>query len=237
MNNRIIPRIPEKIPRHSFIEILFDNALSLEIDAFLSINAVIIADNFVSNLNQFCYKSYKQKTNMQLITTYSDLLEKPMGRYYSFELALVCLSIASNLWDDNRYPINFVASDAKNGIVYKLQWEICMSHNFSFPSDNFLSIIYKFSTNPSQFHHKTLSKKILFLCKHICLDLSMLHSNPLSIIISLLLLRKFRFKLVSDTNYKFYLLTELIDSLSYEFDFSPSLFLQHFTSPTPTPTP
>jgi len=188
MYKRDIPHIPDVISRTKFVDEIFQLGLMLGNGYDTLINAVMIGDKFVSFIGERSpYKCYKENNRDKLTEEQIKIINELVPQEYSKELAHVSLVISSNYIDDWGYSIEDAANELTNGYVYKMQWEICMIHNFHFSNNNFLTNLF---TLIDYNDTNNISDMFWDLTKNICMDISLLYASHSIIIIAFIILIK-----------------------------------------------
>src|SRR5205085_5915401 len=197
---------PIEIDREEYVNIVFDLGL-LHCHGYDSIIAAVeIGDKFVI--------SPKNDTN--------DII----ARHYSSELAHITTVLASKANEDEGYIFTKKAvNDTNNGLVYKMEWEICRSIGFHIKIDNFITFIGKtlhLTGTPI-----VLSSVFWDLSKDICMNRELLSMDPFTILTGCLLLNKMR-KLRAIKSNKQRVFFEIMSQMAHEYELDLNDVLQAY---------
>jgi hypothetical protein len=221
---RDIPHLPKIISRREFVEIIFDLGLKWEYGCDTLIMAVQIGDRFVSCENiRKPYTRYKKKYRKKLTSEQLELLTDLVPQVYSKELAYVVFVISSNYNEDWGYCMEDVANELSNGYVYKMQWEVCMVHNFYISRENFFTHLFSLI----DYDKYNISGMFWDLTRHVCMNKSLLYSNP-SVIISAIIILARNDRLRAKKDHRERIFQNIIMRSSQEYEIPLDEFLQAY---------
>lgn len=208
---RDVPKLPDYLSRKDFIKVLYyicTNSIEKFLDVFEKhnndyfnqcnidamnidgrefcfytfINAIKIADEFIDDTETPVYQ-YSKYNNIY------KFLDDPCKKIYSFELAFVCLSLSSCVFEDNPYNISDAIEFFQNSYLYKLHWEICIINKFHIKNHKFIEFLgtwfYNYIKNINyalDFNQKILMRE----CKFIAINKCLFHSHPIIILCSII---------------------------------------------------
>lgn len=221
---RDIPHLPKAILRKEFVKCVFDIGYLQDFSPCTLITAVKIGDNFVSFTGpRFSYKSCKLSKRREMSSDEINILEDLVPQVYSIELAHVALSISSLFNEDETYSIDEAGDELNNSYVFKMQWELCMLTNFTVKNENFLTLICHLIPE-TEF---LLSDKFFDLSYTVCLDLTLLNSNPINILLSIIALSKLN-KLSAQKMYRERIFKTLFYKISEDHEIPVDLIVSNY---------
>lgn len=214
MYRREIPHLPNVTSRKEFVELVFDLGLRLEYGYDTLITAVEIGDRFISHEgHRIPYTSYKKDQQNKLTSDQIKIITELVPQVYSRELAYVSLVISADINEDDGFQIEKAAEELENGYVYKMQWEISMMNNFCIRNHNFITLLV--SLIPDKKY--VFDRMFWDLSRVICMDETLLHTNPITITLAIIILIK-RDKLRAQKQYNQRIFQTLMIQISKEYE-------------------
>lgn len=213
-------RLPIKIPRDKFVDIVFELGFTHEHSYESIITSVEIADTFVHHKGQrtpFLITSPKLKKKLKKQVN-DDIMKKCVSQHYSKELAYVVTIIVGKSNEDDGFDnITDAVEEINNIYLYKMEWEVSIIIGFTVKVKNYMTFISKIIIDSSFQQHYNVSKFFYYLSKVICKNKTLLSANPATIVLALKLLhRRGKCKIYRQT--KTTQFGDLIDLITKDYD-------------------
>ena len=224
MHQRDIPKLPTKIDRKEFVDIIFDLGLSSMHGYDTIVAAVQLGDKFVS------YSGPRISFNdIQSGSSDIDIMNQPVPQEYSTELAHVVTIITCKVNEDNGYmDIKEAIYETCNSYVAKIEWEICILFDFNLKVNNFITLIGALVCHKKD-EPITLNSAFYDLSKQICSNLELLNMNPFTVVAGILILAKHG-KLRASHDNKERIFSNMMIQLSKEYEVELSDVLREYKS-------
>ena len=222
MHQRDIPKLPTKIDRKEFVDIIFDLGLSSMHGYDTIVAAVQLGDKFVS------YSGSRISFNDTRFGSYDiDIMNQPVPQEYSAELAHVVTIITCKVNEDNGYmDIKEAIYETCNSYVAKMEWEICELFNFNFKVNNFITLIAALVCHKKD-EPITLDSGFYDLSKQICINIELLNMNPFTLVAGILILIKHK-KLRASRDNKERIFKNIMVQLAKEYEVELSDVLREY---------
>lgn len=191
MFSRDILKIPTRITREKFVNIVFEIGYRWSHSYNTIITAVMLGDEYIDKIQ---YKIFN---------------------YYSIELAYVVSILSTKLLEDFGYCSTSKACyDVGNRYIIEMEWNVFTTTGYNIRRYNYIDAIPKLINGNSV---KQLNGCFFDISRDICMDKQILNINPFTLILGLTMLYR-KNKLLSYKKYKKRIFYGIMRKLSKEYE-------------------
>lgn len=215
----LTPKLPTIITRKDFVTLVFDICDQIRLNYDLIIHVIEVADKFVDyDGDRISSLLLLKKSYILENFSYREMIQHPVPQDYSVELAYVTVNIVAKAMEDFSHSRTItLAQNLENYYVFKMEREICDIINYTVKPKNIMSFIGCLIWKQPHDSKHVLDTLFWDLSKVICHDKKLLYSNPIAVLMGIIILfKKNKLSTVRENKYRTFI--TFIEMIAFDYN-------------------